>query len=85
MAEEHAIEKVLELDEDVEIVDFYHEGLGEIPELEGLYQLRELRLRSNAIYRVTNLQSLGKTLTHLDLYDNQITKIEKLEGLEHLQ
>lgn len=46
--------------------------------------LQSLCLRQNLIKRIEGLSGIP-TMTDLDLYDNQLTKIENLEALVNLQ
>jgi hypothetical protein len=50
-----------------------------------LFLLQCLYLRQNLIKKVEGLNSLGSTLRELELYDNQITKIENLDSLVNLE
>ena len=47
-------------------------------------RVETLCLRQNLIKRIENLQH-NATLTELDLYDNQISKIEHLDALVNLE
>ena len=47
--------------------------------------IETLSLRWNMIKTIENLSCLGATLTELELYDNQISKLENLESLVNLE
>ena len=47
--------------------------------------METLSLRWNMIKTIENLSNLGATLRELELYDNQISKLENLESLVNLE
>jgi len=74
-----------ELDLDAEVVDLNHHKLVRIDERIGQLRCVEvLTLRWNLIKKIENLNTLT-SLTELELYDNQLTEIENLDGLVNLQ
>ncbi|EOD46931.1 putative protein phosphatase pp1 regulatory subunit protein [Neofusicoccum parvum UCRNP2] len=76
-------------EEDVDQIDLIHCRVTSIPalRLERFKQLERLSLRQNAIATIEFPESLGATLTELDLYDNMIAHIKGLDqftGLDNL-
>ena len=67
------------------LLDLNHGRIGKIENLEPLTQLESLYLRWNMIKTIENLSNLGATLRELELYDNQISKLENLDSLVNLE
>ncbi|TKR86389.1 hypothetical protein L596_010990 [Steinernema carpocapsae] len=76
--------ETIEVDEDVEELDFTRRRIQKIEGFEFLKKIKLLCLRWNLILKIENVSMLT-TLTELDLYDNQITVIENLDGLVNLE
>lgn len=74
-----------DLDPESEVVDLNHNRLRSIDErIRRLTVVETLTMRWNFIKRIENLSPLV-TLRELELYDNQLTKIENLEALVNLE
>jgi len=77
--------EIVVYDADADELDFTHEQINCISNLETAKNLETLGLRQNFIKCVENLGCVSGTLTHLDLYDNQIKVMEGLDSLVHLK
>ncbi|KAF0772763.1 hypothetical protein AaE_002246 [Aphanomyces astaci] len=69
--------------------DIYHVGTAGLKArvlngLDNMVQLKELRVRSNLLYKMTGIEHLVN-LVHLELYDNQIKKMTSLDRLVNLR
>ncbi|KAL0482407.1 hypothetical protein AKO1_013050 [Acrasis kona] len=60
-------------------------NIDKIDNLQYCTSLRVLYLYDNRIYRIENLKSIGKNITHLYLQNNKISKMENMETLVNLQ
>ncbi|KAA3671706.1 protein phosphatase 1 regulatory subunit 7, partial [Paragonimus westermani] len=67
-----------------EDIDFEHCRIKSINHLNRFPNVKRLCLRNNLIKCLENFTPVASTLHELDLYDNQITKIENLDSLVHL-
>nr|CDS25689.2 brefeldin A inhibited guanine [Hymenolepis microstoma] len=72
-------------DREAEDIDVNHRRIKCISKLETIPNARKLCLRNNLIKLIENLEPLAEVLEDLDLYDNQITKIENLDCLKVLE
>ncbi|KAI3383711.1 hypothetical protein SNEBB_004134 [Seison nebaliae] len=72
---------------DPDALDVYYEHcrIAKIENLEQLKACQTICLRNNLIKQIENLTPISQTLMELDLYDNQIEKIENLGSLVHLK
>uniref|UniRef100_A0A0R3SXB9 DUF1981 domain-containing protein n=1 Tax=Hymenolepis diminuta TaxID=6216 RepID=A0A0R3SXB9_HYMDI len=72
-------------DRETEDIDVNHRRIKCISKLETIPNARKLCLRNNLIKVIENLEPLAEILEDLDLYDNQITKIENLDCLKVIE
>ncbi|VEL29443.1 unnamed protein product, partial [Protopolystoma xenopodis] len=65
-------------------IDLNHCRIKSISHLELFPNVKILCLRNNIIKKIENMEPVSLTLVDLDLYDNQITKVENLDCLKEL-
>eukprot|EP01104_Vermistella_antarctica_P010754 TRINITY_DN2892_c0_g1_i2.p1 TRINITY_DN2892_c0_g1~~TRINITY_DN2892_c0_g1_i2.p1 ORF type:complete len:154 (+),score=24.72 TRINITY_DN2892_c0_g1_i2:144-605(+) len=65
-------------EEEIVELDLTINRLKKLENLDKLVNLELLCLRTNHISRIENLEPCGKTLQHLDMYENRITVLEHL-------
>ena len=70
---------------DIQVIDFEHCRIEEIKGLHKLKQVTSICLRNNLLKSIHGFDDVAATLTELDLYDNQIKKIENLDELKGLE
>ncbi|CAH8662713.1 unnamed protein product [Heterobilharzia americana] len=67
-----------------EDIDLEHCRIKSISKLDRFPNVRHLCLRNNLLKKLENFEPVSQTLEDLDVYDNQISKIENLDCLTKL-
>lgn len=75
----------IELVADAEEVDLNHCRVATMANFSVLLKAETIGLRNNMISRIEGICQLGSCLRELELYDNQITRIEHLDELVNLE
>jgi len=73
------------LDPDAEVIDFEHCRIEEVKGLSKLKQVKSICLRNNLLKTIHGFNEVASTITELDLYDNQVKKMENLDELKDLE
>lgn len=75
----------IELDPEAEDIDLNHCRVATLDNFTVLRKAETIGLRNNLITKIEGLSHLKTTLRELELYDNQITKINNLDSLVNLE